>query len=471
LRAERRLRYYAVPWVRASVEAKLRALVGIGEREFRRYFEVRDLEEGRWNDLGGLEVRPTMSPHPVETTVFRFRARDGDAYRSYAHLADLASFAVLDSMVVGDPAKPGISAELAARTKAAYLEVADVKKVDVGGGMIHGSAADFALDGSGRLLLSHSSSPIGERDRGRASVASFGEEDVLLARGPEGRTATVASAVPRAVSDDALRDLDEIAAFLRWNPPFSELSTPALAEIAEKVRLELVPDGQSLCSDGKAAICLIVKGRAQVLSGGRSVGNLGPGDVFGEEGILVEGCCVFEATAAGPVEVYRIPSEAIVEKPILLWRLREVLDGRFAEVKAVFDFTWRSCYSVGEPGLDEQHHRLFGLIGGLDAAISGPESCPDFGDLITELADFAALHFATEEGFMRSGGYPDLAAHAREHEALLRDTAVYRERYDCGDQGALADLDGFLKDWALKHTLLIDRQYIPFMPLALASRL
>ena len=71
---------------------------------------------------------------------------------------------------------------------------------------------------------------------------------------------------------------------------------------------------------------------------------------------------------------------------------------------------------------------------------------------------------------MRSGGCPELGAHAREHEALLRDVAAYRARYDCGDAGALAALDGFLKDWALRHTLLVDRQYIPYLPPALAPR-
>ena len=122
----------------------------------------------------------------------------------------------------------------------------------------------------------------------------------------------------------------------------------------------------------------------------------------------------------------------------------------------------------GRAGFDAQHVKLFELIGSLDAAVWSPESCRD-ASLVAELADFAELHFATEEGFMRRGGYPELAAHSREHESLLRDVAAYRERIDCGDPEAIEDLDSFLKDWALKHTLLIDRQYIPYLPGALAS--
>ena len=470
LRAERRLAYYAVPWVRASVEAKLRALTGIGEREFRKYFEVHNLEEGSWNDLDGLEVLPTMSPHPVETTVLRFRVRDGDTHRSYAHLADLASFEVLDSMVVGDGALPGITAELAARTKAAYLEVADIKKVDAGGGMIHGDASDFALDGSGRLLLSHGYPQGGFPKGGRTSVALFGDEDILVAREAPARAAVVQVAQALCSDkEDALCDPDELVAFLGWNAPFSELSGSALREVAATASLERVADGQSLCGDGQPALCVIVRGQGIILASGRAVGRLRAGEVFGEEGILVEGGCLFEARAMGPVEAYRIPFRAIEERPILLWRLRETLEGRFAAVKCAFDFSWRSSYLVGEGELDEQHRELFSLIGRLDAGISRPESCPDAVGLVSELADFAAIHFSTEERFMRAGGYPELAAHAHEHEALLRDIVAYRGRFECGDEGALAEMDGFLKDWALKHTLLIDRQYMPFLPSALAS--
>ena len=474
LRAERRLGYFAVPWVRASVEAKLRALTGIGAREFRRYFDVRDLEEGRWNDLDGLEVLPTMSPHPVETTILRFRVMGPGGYSSYAHLADLSSFAVLDSMVVADPALPGISAEFAARAKASYLEPADVKKVDAGGGMIHGSAADFAGDLSGRILISHTSGPVEVAPGGRAAVARFGDQDILVeGEGKVRETAAITAGALCPDRGDALCDPDEMVAFLGWNAPFSELSENALREVAAKARIERLADGQDICGDAYPALRVLVRGHAVVMAGGRAVGRLKPGDHFGEEAILAEGGCLFEARATGPVEAYRIPFESVEERPILLWRLRETLEGRFAAVKCVFDFSWRPSYLVGEPAIDEQHRRLFFLIGRLDAGILRPESCPDTAGLVAELADFAALHFATEERCMRACGYPELAAHAHEHQALLRDISAYRGHFECGDEGALAEFDGFLKDWALKHTLLVDRQYIPFLPFlpsALASQ-
>jgi hemerythrin len=180
LHTERRISFAAVPWIRATVEAKLQALAGLDGTAFRETFEVRDLSEGCWNDLGGLEVWPFLSPHPVETTCLRFRVQGHSGTQSYAHLADLSSVAVIESMVTGDAGAPGISREAADRAKAAYLEPADVKKVDVGGGMIHGNASDFREDGSGLLLLSHTSDSSAHRDLGFGTIVDFGDETILL---------------------------------------------------------------------------------------------------------------------------------------------------------------------------------------------------------------------------------------------------------------------------------------------------
>ena len=73
VRSDHRIKYYATALVRASVAKKLSALMGMDEAMFPRYFEVHDLAAGEWNDVNGLQVRPVMSAHPVETNVFTFR--------------------------------------------------------------------------------------------------------------------------------------------------------------------------------------------------------------------------------------------------------------------------------------------------------------------------------------------------------------------------------------------------------------
>ncbi|MBV5325236.1 MAG: MBL fold metallo-hydrolase, partial [Rhodospirillaceae bacterium] len=73
IRADRRIKYFATPMVRAAVTKKLAALLSLEEEDFSDYFDVHDLVMGEWNDVDGLEVKPFFSPHPVETTPFVFR--------------------------------------------------------------------------------------------------------------------------------------------------------------------------------------------------------------------------------------------------------------------------------------------------------------------------------------------------------------------------------------------------------------
>ncbi|MDO8788495.1 MAG: MBL fold metallo-hydrolase [Sulfuritalea sp.] len=180
LQRDQPLKYFATPLVRASVTRKFCALLSIPESEFAKYFDIHDLEEGKWNDIMGLEVRPTVSPHPVETTIFNFRVLWEGGYRTYAHLADIASFDVIDAMTTADAAAPGLSPERAKAVKARYLETADLKKIDIGGGMIHGNAADFAADDSTRLLLAHTARDLTDAERRIGSGAPFGTLDVLI---------------------------------------------------------------------------------------------------------------------------------------------------------------------------------------------------------------------------------------------------------------------------------------------------
>ncbi|TRZ93529.1 MAG: MBL fold metallo-hydrolase [Rhodocyclaceae bacterium] len=180
LQRDQPLQYFATPLVRASVTRKFCALLSIPESEFGEYFDIHDLEEGKWNDIMGLEVLPTVSPHPVETTVFNFRVLWEGGYRTYAHLADIASFDVIDAMTTSDASAPGLSPERAKAVKATYLETTDLKKIDIGGGMIHGSAADFATDESTRLLLAHTARDLTDAERRIGSGAPFGTLDVLI---------------------------------------------------------------------------------------------------------------------------------------------------------------------------------------------------------------------------------------------------------------------------------------------------
>lgn len=180
MRSDHRIKYYATPLVRESVAKKLSVLMSIPEDTLFNYFEVCDLDLDAWNNIEGLEVKPIFSPHPVETTILVFKTLWEDKYPSYAHFADIVSLKVLKGMITDDESKPGISQEYYERIKKIYLEKCDIKKLDVGGGLIHGDAKDFINDPSDKLILSHTSDDLTDEQKEIGSGAPFGMVDVLI---------------------------------------------------------------------------------------------------------------------------------------------------------------------------------------------------------------------------------------------------------------------------------------------------
>ena len=180
IKSSHKIRYYSTSFVKETMLKKISILTGIKKSDFSYYFDFVNLELDEWSSINGLKVKPTLTIHPVENVSFLFAALCEDGYKYYSHLADTASFAVMDSMLEPDTSKPGISQKLYDDTKASYLTTVHLKKVDIGGGMIHGSSKDFINDKSDRILLSHISNTITTEDKAIGSTATLGTLDVLI---------------------------------------------------------------------------------------------------------------------------------------------------------------------------------------------------------------------------------------------------------------------------------------------------
>ncbi len=179
LHADRRMKYFATPLVRAAVTKKFAALMNTGDDVFAHCFEPHDLELDVWNNIEGLEVRPFLSPHPVETNCLLFRAPWEGSYRSYAHFADLVSLRTLRSMR-SNGTEPGVSEQFYEKVKVDYATFADVKKIDIGGGMIHGVVDDFRGDTSGKIVMAHTARELTVAEKEIGSGAPFGSVDVII---------------------------------------------------------------------------------------------------------------------------------------------------------------------------------------------------------------------------------------------------------------------------------------------------
>lgn len=177
---DRKLEYFSTKLVRHSVNKKLQALINVDFPVLERFFDTQDLNVDVWNNIDGLEVMPIFSPHPVETNNFLFRVVTPSGYKSYHHLADIASFATLQRMIEPDKKKPGISQEYFKKIKAVYQMPADLKKVDIGGGLIHGQAEDFKNDRSGKIIFSHRADELTPAQLVHGTQAIFGQTDHLV---------------------------------------------------------------------------------------------------------------------------------------------------------------------------------------------------------------------------------------------------------------------------------------------------
>jgi CRP/FNR family transcriptional regulator, cyclic AMP receptor protein len=92
---------------------------------------------------------------------------------------------------------------------------------------------------------------------------------------------------------------------LRTLPLFSSLSEKALETVAVFASETSVSAGKRLVHEGDYSYDLIVieSGTAEVIKGGEVVGALGPGDVFGEIGMLSGGKRTADVVASSPMKL------------------------------------------------------------------------------------------------------------------------------------------------------------------------
>ncbi|WP_027389818.1 bacteriohemerythrin [Chrysiogenes arsenatis] len=312
MRSGRRTRYFATPLVRASVTKKLMALLGLEEHHFSDYFDICDLQFDQWNNIDGLEVMPVYSPHPVETNIYLFRTLWGDGYKTYAHYADIASFKVLRAMITDDATKPGMTQACFDKIYQAYMTLVDVKKIDIGGGMIHGEAIDFASDTSKRILLAHRAGELTLEEKGIGSCATFGTVDVLIEGVSDGLRRHAFNALQGHLPGAAFHDLRMLV-----NHPLSEINPGSIFLKEGDIRHEVL---------------LIVSGRAEkICSRNNFCVNVPTGALIGDSIVLGNHPSYHTYRACSFLRVMRIPAALyceVIQRNGLLERVRRVADLR-----------------------------------------------------------------------------------------------------------------------------------------------
>ncbi|MGX0134158.1 MULTISPECIES: bacteriohemerythrin [Cupriavidus] len=113
---------------------------------------------------------------------------------------------------------------------------------------------------------------------------------------------------------------------------------------------------------------------------------------------------------------------------------------------------WNDGFLLGLAAMDSTHREFVDCVAALQRAADA--------DLPARLADFArhaVEHFAQEEQWMASTGFPAAQCHTDEHAAVLNSVREVQALLDGGAEGQVArDLARALADWFPGHADYMD---------------
>jgi hemerythrin len=123
---------------------------------------------------------------------------------------------------------------------------------------------------------------------------------------------------------------------------------------------------------------------------------------------------------------------------------------------------WTDELSVGVVEMDEQHQKLISMINRLiseQKILSTPET---IAQLITDMTDYAEVHFRAEEFLLSEYGYEEIDMQVAQHEAFIANTQKFIEASDVGPNILSKELLDYLKQWLVQHILEQDMKYKDF---------
>lgn len=123
---------------------------------------------------------------------------------------------------------------------------------------------------------------------------------------------------------------------------------------------------------------------------------------------------------------------------------------------------WKAKLSLGLTQIDEQHHSLVDILNKLHHALMDEHNQELTEKIISDLNHFVKTHFETEERLFRELDYPDATQHMEEHDFFRKQLAEFEKSCKEGDITLLYPMMNMIKEWMVKHILVIDRKYAPF---------
>jgi hemerythrin len=125
---------------------------------------------------------------------------------------------------------------------------------------------------------------------------------------------------------------------------------------------------------------------------------------------------------------------------------------------------WTNANLIGIEAIDDDHRKLVLLFNELVAACSAGAGSGIIDRVMEAAIALTRAHFAREEQFLEAAHYPRLEAHRQEHGVLLKQLLSFAGQLTGGAPMSVdPNVVGFLREWAIRHILGHDRDYVAYL--------
>ena len=139
----------------------------------------------------------------------------------------------------------------------------------------------------------------------------------------------------------------------------------------------------------------------------------------------------------------------------------DILIGQFCQVKKSSIPVFNDTFKTGIPLVDEEHKKLFDIIGKIHKTLETELVHDKFDaiiDILNELKEYTIVHFADEENYMREIGYEGLARQEILHQNFIdKLNELDLNDVDDNQEAYLYDFLDFLQNWLINHILKVDK--------------
>ncbi len=120
--------------------------------------------------------------------------------------------------------------------------------------------------------------------------------------------------------------------------------------------------------------------------------------------------------------------------------------------------------------MDVQHRRLVNFVDELRIALKRDRPRRAVREILDNLVQYLYIHFADEEQFMQSNGFPGLAGHAALHQQMYLKLVEMQQGFESGQRDLVETDAASIFAGLEQHFMQADRLYGEYFSLETLSR-